>query len=318
MTEPAAAWRPPEAFLETVDTAFARLGSMLAAGAPTLGSHFADWQSELAGGAAPTAYYTHPDAFPLLLLPWWLDGTLHDEPDRELLDEVTYSSICGYFVVRLIDDLMDGDRAVPAGLLPAIIVLHTEFIATYLAQFRSDDPFWEVLEGTSMMSSEVAGRDAGLADIDRATFLETSARKVAGAVIPIAAVAHHAGRPDLVEPWSALVDRLGAWHQMRNDILDWRRDLERGRATFFLSEARRAVADADDPTSISAWVLDGGIEQGIGELEEAMTPLLDEAGRLGSDDLVSYLELRRSRLAADWQAMRPSLEAIRRLARALR
>ena len=46
--------------------------------APTLARHALTWQRTLAGGAEPEAYFLHPEAFPMVLLPWWLESTIHE------------------------------------------------------------------------------------------------------------------------------------------------------------------------------------------------------------------------------------------------
>ena len=62
----------------------------------------------LAGGAEPEAYFLHPEAFPMVLLPWWLESTIHEPPARGFQRDIVYSSVSGYYFVRMIDDLMDG------------------------------------------------------------------------------------------------------------------------------------------------------------------------------------------------------------------
>ncbi len=90
----------------------------------------AGWMRSLST-AEPADYFTHPEAFPMLLLPWWMEESISGSADPAFQSEIAYSSVCGYYFVRLLDDLMDGDNPPPAPVLPAMIVLHTEFQQTY-------------------------------------------------------------------------------------------------------------------------------------------------------------------------------------------
>jgi hypothetical protein len=292
-----------------------RLRQRLEKRAPALAAHTEEWLRWLGGDsdAGPAdRYFTHPRAFPMLLLPWWLEGTIRGSPSRSFQADVVYSTMCGYYFIRLIDDLMDGEGPPDRAVLPALIVLHTEFEQAYHPHFPSDHPFWGALTAASYDAAETAARDAALEHIERDDFLRTSARKVAGARVPLAAVCHRSGRLDLYEPWSDFVDLFGRWHQMLNDLLGWSADLGRGRTTYFLSEAQR-----HSPGSPGEWVLGDGLAWGIQQLDGWMDELLAAAPALGCPPLLAYLEARRLGLAREWQALETSLEPIRRIASTL-
>jgi len=161
----------------------------------------------------------------------------------------------------------------------------------------------------------MASVDAALTRIDRTTFMRVSARKTAGAKVPIAAVCHRYRRPELLEPWSAFIDLLGCWHQMLNDIRGWHRDLEAGRATYFLSEADARRGSAG---SVSDWIVTEGLEWGFSTLDGWMDEMLAAGGRLGCRPLVAYLEERGRSLQAERDALRPALAALERLSAAMR
>ena len=264
----------------------------------------------LSGGAPAERYFTNPQAFPMLLLPWWLEVSIRGSVARAFQRDVVYSTICGYYFVRMIDDAMDATPP-PAEVLPALIVLHAEFQHAYQHHFPYEHPFWDALLSASYEAAETASVDARVRPIDRTEFLRVSARKIAGAKVPIAAVCHHYGTPDLIEPWTVLVEALGRWHQMRNDIFDWRRDLERGTATYFLSEAsRRGVSDG----SVTEWVMTEGLEWGMAELDIWMKDLLEAAAALDSPPLLAYLEGRRRSLENDRRDVNEAYTSLRRLA----
>lgn len=220
----------------------------------------------------------------------------------------------GYYFVRMIDDLMDRDRPPPAAALPALIVLHTEFQRAYHRYFPHAHPFWDDLSAASLESAETASKDAGLSVIGPEQFIDTSARKIAGAKIPIAAVCHRYERPDLLSRWHTLVDLLGRWHQMGNDILGWSRDLEAGRRTYFLSEG---AARAGEWRHVSEWVLVDGLAWGRSKLDGWMQELQGEAAGLDCEPLAEYLRQRRRMADEEWEAIVPTIPALRRLATAL-
>jgi hypothetical protein len=269
---------------------------------------------QLAGGAPAVRYFTHPQAFPMLLLPWWLEQSLRGSPDAAFHGDVVYASITGYYFVRMIDDLMDGDDP-PASTIPALICLHTEFMRSYQRHFTDGHAFWHDLSAASYAAAETASADAGLIRIDRQTFEATSARKIAGAKIPLAAVCHRYGRADLVPAWSSVVDLLGRWHQMLNDVRGWNGDAQRGTATYFLTEAHR---HASSSSSVATWVVAEGLAWAYALLDGWMDELLVAAAGLDCPQLVAYLDARRRALAAEWATLEESLPALSRLAAALR
>lgn len=294
----------------TIDQAIARALERLE-GAPALARETEAWMLSLTDGAPPATYFTHPQAFPMLLLPWWLEGSLAAERDPAFDADLVGSTIDGYYVVRMIDDLMDGDRPPSPAAIPSLIPFQTGFLFGYHRHFPPGDPFWEALIGGALASAEMAAADAGLRVVDRERFVAISARKVTGAKLPILAVCHRYGRLDLIEPWSSFIDRLGCWHQMTNDIHGWSRDLAHGRATYFLGEA---AARAGGPRSIAEWVLTDGLAWGATQLDGWMSECAAAAEALDCPPLLAYLDDRRRGAAAEARALESSLAAMRRLA----
>src|SRR6266516_2742137 len=112
---------------------YGQMHRRLAAGAPTLAGHAEAWMGSLSGraggtgGAAPATYFTHPKAFPRLQLTWWLEEEIARSHDRAFQGDVFYSTLNGYYFVRMIDDLMDREPHPGSEVLPALIFFHTEF-----------------------------------------------------------------------------------------------------------------------------------------------------------------------------------------------
>jgi hypothetical protein len=226
-----------------------------------------------------------------------------------------YSTVNGYYLVRIVDDLMDGDDPPSREVLPALAFFHTEFEHTYVRYFPFGHPFWDAFTDSWFAGAEAASRDAGFETIDQARFVQVSARKIVGAKVPLAAVCHRYSRTELLEPWSGFVDLFGAWHQMLNDIVGWRRDADAGRTTYFLSQAasRRGSTEA-----IAEWAITDGLTWGRMELDGWMEKLVGAAHGLDCPPLVAYVDERRRAFELEWQRLLPDLVALGRLASALR
>jgi hypothetical protein len=269
----------------------------------------------LSGTDRPESYFMHPFAFPMLLLPWWLEGVIRGAPDRDFQTDVAYSTFNGYYFIRIIDDLMDRERQPAPEILPALVFFHTEFQSAFFDYFPHDDGFWRDFKAVSFASAEMASRDARLADVERTDFLEISSQKVAGAKVPIAAVCHRYKRPDLIAPWFDLVDRLGRSHQMLNDVLDWSRDLDHQRSTYFLSEALRQKGSHE---SVAEWVIHDGLKWGTLQLDQWADDLASSGQVLGCPSLVTYLARMRRAAAEQWGELGLSLRSLEQLATAIR
>ncbi|MEO7203668.1 MAG: hypothetical protein ABIZ52_01510 [Candidatus Limnocylindrales bacterium] len=271
--------------------------------------------SSLSRGAPLARYFTHPRAFPLLLLPWWLEGSIRASPSREFQRDLVYSSVNGYYAVRLIDDLMDGDKPPPREVIPALQFFHTEFERTYTRYFPFDHPFWEAFIDGWVAGADAASRDAGLEMIDEERFVQISAKKTVGARVPLAAVCHRYGRTELLEPWYGFVELFGAWHQMLNDMVGWNGDLDAGRTTYFLSQARASTRSTD---SIAEWVVGEGLSWGRSQLRAWMDKLAVAARGLECPPLVAYVAERQTAIEVEWQRLIPDLAALSRLASVMR
>lgn len=269
-----------------VARAMQRLLAELACATPNMAPPVAGWMRALAGDHPPEAYFTHPLAFPTLLLPWWVAQSLGHPADVGFHEDVAYSSINGYYFIRMIDNVMDGEATVEAGLLPALAFFHTEFQATYQAHFAAGHPFWALHRNVWLGTAEAAIHDARLGAITLEVFEQASARKVRAALIPVAAVCHHHGRAELIAPWSDMVHRLGKWHQMFNDSFDWHKDTLHGNMTYFLSEAQRLKHASETPME---WIVRGGFDSACDTLRQWMREAQALAATLNCPAMERYL-----------------------------
>ena len=283
---------------DIITTAVSRIDAEMAQEAPFMAQHASDWMRALSGSLQPAGYFLHPLAFPMLLLPWWAEKTCHPTPDLAFQSDLAYSTVNGYYYIRLIDNVMDGDVAVDLTLLPALNFFHTQFQAPYQRYFSAAHPFWNDFRRIWFRSGEAAMQDASLTEVDETLFVQIAAQKVCAARIPVAAVCYHHQRLDLIEPWFHVVDLLGCWHQMMNDVFDWHKDMEHQSQTYFLSEAGRRKASGE---AVTAWVVKEGFAWGSQTLHTWMAELKEMAQHLQSPDLSAYLE-ERDRLFSEREA----------------
>ena len=295
---------------DLVTAAVARLQTEMAQAAPVMAHHVARWMQYLSGTARPENYFKHPQAFPSLLLPWWLEKTICDSPDLPFQADLAYSTINGYYAIRLIDNLMDGHATVELKLLPALSFFQTQFQAVYRPYFAADQPFWDSFNTIWFHSAEATLQDATLTDLDARQFEQVSAQKVCAAKIPLAAACYRHSRPDLIEPWSHLVDLLGCWHQLLNDLFGWHRDYACQTRTYFLAEAERR-READEP--VAGWVAREGFGWAIGKSYGWMSALKVLADDLHSPELIAYLETRETMLHRQTQEVTAGLETISKI-----
>jgi hypothetical protein len=268
------------------------------------------WMRSLSGGHAAEAYFTHPMAFPTLLLPWWLEQSFGQSPNLALHGEITYSSINGYYFIRMIDNVMDGETTTEKGLLPVLAFFHTEFQSAYQTYFPAAHPFWDVYRTVWFGTHQAAIVDAQLTSIDLPAFETMAAQKVSAARIPVAAVCHYYGRTDVMDAWFALVHCLGKWSQMFNDVFDWHKDNANGNQTYFLSEASRLKLPHE---TLAGWVVREGFAHGCDTLHEWMREAQDLAAALNCSELNQHLAERSNLFEARAHKSLEGLQALGKL-----
>lgn len=246
-------------------------------------------------GLSPTGRaedrFRDPLMFPLLQLPWWLERHLVAEADPALQEDILYSSLNGYYFIRLIDDLMDAHRGASPRILPAAAHFHCEFIGTYQKRFGGDPGFWGPARRHWSRCNDSVAEEARAAALDLDRFLDLASRKFCAAKIPLVAVcAHHSRRGDL-EGWESLCDALGACYQMMDDLFDWLRDSRADRpTTFLLSEAARRARPGE---ALLDWMVREGWSWGVEQVENRFDVLEERALEVGSRDVVAHLDATR-------------------------
>jgi DNA-binding transcriptional regulator YbjK len=296
-----------------LDQALVRLDNELGLAMPGSTAQIIAWTEQLAGASSRRHYFQHPIAFPSLLLPWWVFHqilTPKQAADLDMQAKLVYSTVNGYYFIRLIDNLMDAHTTVEQQILPALGFFHTQFQSAYQLLFPADHPFWPLFRQIWFRSAEAVMRDAQLEIIDLETFRQTSAQKVCAAKIPVAAVCYYYDRIDLLAPWTRFVDLFGSWHQMFNDMFDWYKDSSNQNVTYFLSEADRRRRPGE---AVAAWVAREGFSWGLAMLQTWMEELHRSAEALDCPALADYLHTRQTGLEQQACAIQPGLQTVARL-----
>ena len=276
---------PPD-FLNTAELAAGRVRVELSRRSPLLGQRTTGWLISLGDIDHLEHYFTHPQAVPILALPWWLETSICGKPSIPFQSDLMYSTINGYYFTRMLDDVMDGHGVDPSAL-PALYHFHTQFQSTYSNYFGASSSFWAHFERMLMDTAEAAAADYLLGGINEESFSQTCARKSAAGAIPMAAVCYRYDRPALLEEWESLFRLFGRWHQMRDDLFDWSEDRSGGRHTWLLSEAERQRSKTE---SVPAWMGHRGFSWASEKMEGWMEEIIAAAIMLDSLDLVHYLE----------------------------
>src|SRR5205085_10498901 len=131
---------------------------------PLIAPHLHQWIKGLARSDAPADYFLHPVAFPLMLLPWWLERQLQDARDPAFQADLVLSNASLYYYIRLIDNVMDGHATVERKLLPAAGYFANQFHSIYHPYFDVGHPFWKFFSQTWSAFCDVTAADGQLAD----------------------------------------------------------------------------------------------------------------------------------------------------------
>jgi hypothetical protein len=278
---------------ELIAAAIARLQTEMAQAAPVMAHHVSRWLHHLAGVPQPENYFKHPQAFPSLLLPWWLEKNLDRACGLAFQADIVYSTINGYYAIRLADNLMDDHATVELKLLPALNFFQTQFQAAYQPYFAAGHSFWAYFNAVWFHSAEVTLQDAMVLELDATQFEQVAAQKTCAAKIPLAAVCYRYGRPDLIDPWERWVDLFGCWHQLLNDCFGWHRDYVGQTRTYFLAEAERRRAPDE---AVAGWVAREGFAWAMETAQGWMSVLKILTEDLHSPELLAYLKIRETML----------------------
>ena len=270
----------------------ARIQAELTRHAPFLAEQVRGWMAQLSATGLAPDYFLQPRMFPLLRLPLWAARSFTADPDSEFLADVIYSTVNGYYYIRLLDNLMDDHGTIELKILPATAFFHTEFQATYQKYFEAAHPFWEVFRSAWFSASDAVTHEFDLERIRQAEFERITAAKLAGARIPLAAVGFRYGTGQGMQRWENFTLALARWSQMEDDLFDWHHDLRHGKTSYFLTEANRCKGF----DTVDGWVIREGFRQWIEILQRELSALRDLVPPLNSADVASYLDLRESML----------------------
>jgi hypothetical protein len=266
-----------------------RLSNELYRCLPSMAESIENWMRTLAGTMSPGDYFRHPQAYPIFLLPLWIEQALRAEPDLVFQGDLIFSSMSIYYFIRVIDNIMDDGGKVEISLLPALGFFHTQWQRVYERYFPFAHPFWEYFQQIWFESGEVVYQDALLHDSSLEQFFAISGKKSHASRIPIAAVCYRYEQPHQLNGWLPFCERFERWNQMYNDIFGWVGDFQHRRTTFFLSEAQRRKLPGE---SVASWVAREGFDWAINLLNTWLVELYSSAQTLNIGDVINYLKLR--------------------------
>jgi hypothetical protein len=254
---------------------------------PELAAPLTRWMRALAPGASLASYFTGALEFPVFALPWWMEQSIRDSVDTSLQKKLIYSTVCGSYYIRLIDDIMDVSPTATPGLLPACAFLLSEFERVYRDLFSADHPFWPIYRQSWIKAAGVTIEDATSKTVPLARFLRFSALKTSAAKIPLAAICFQYRRPEMFAPWAGFCEAYGRFAQMLDDVFDWHHDDQRQpRSTYFLTVGAQRKRRTE---SLADWVFREGFDWGIVRSLRFLNDARRRTGPLGSKPLAAFI-----------------------------
>jgi hypothetical protein len=225
--------------------------------------------------------------FPHFLLPWWFSPTAEREADADFQTDLIYSSINGYYAIRLCDNIADNDGPPELrSLAPCTLYFDSEAIAPYRTHFPASHAFWKSFDTFLAGQAEASTVDSLLQDVDGETFASLSSQKFTGTKIPMAAVRwRYPVLEGSFDRWLDFVDCLGNFTQFNNDFFDWRRDSLHGITTYVSSEAKRQAPDE----SLTSWFVREGFDWGAGELKLRFGHVILRAEGLDNEGILNWV-----------------------------
>jgi hypothetical protein len=248
-------------------------------------------------------------SFPIVVLPYWLSPISERVVDGEFQTDVIYSSISGYYSIRLCDNIADNDCSPELRkLAPCTLYFDSEAIRPYRKHFPANHKFWSLLDKFLALQAEASAADSLLDDVDEETFASLSSMKFTGTKIPISAVRfRYQGTETVFERWLRLVDCLGNFAQFSNDFFDWQHDSIHGITTYVTSESRRRAPEE----SIATWFFREGFDWGAEELKLRFENVKLLAEAIGNEAVLDWLIVRGRALDADIDKVRSGLELLK-------
>ena len=278
---------------ELIEAGAARLEETIRTETPGLAEPALAWIRSLTLTNRLADYFHHPLRFPMLRLPGW--AVEHEAPNhRALFADTIYSTMAGYYHIRLLDDLVDRQTGAPLELLPLAALFHTEFQSAYLPHFPAASPFWPVFRHRWLgLADATVARPAPGPDQAAALFARATAT-VGAVVIPLRALTLGMGVPERFDQWEPVVLELARIDQLMDDVLDWQPDLARSQPNLLLADGAERAQPGE---SSAAWVVREGYRRGLAAVRKRLNELTPAATALGSAPLLGFLAGRRA--AAD-------------------
>jgi hypothetical protein len=293
-----------------VATSIERLRNRLHIELPLLAQDVSTWMDDIAPGGEAANYLSDPLMFPIVQLPGWLFQTLTGRADADFLSDVSYSTVSGYYHIRLLDNVRDRHGTIETSLLPATGLFEREFRSVYQKYFSPEHPFWNCFERFWVATTASVEKEATLRDMELEDFREIAANKFAAAKIPLSAVAYSCQRPDVLPLWLHFCDEFARATQSLDDLFDWQDDLQGGRCTYFLAEGARRKEKHE---STESFVLREGFFRGAQCLREWTMLVHELATQLNCRALIQYLDQREQTLAAKLAPIQRGLENLQQL-----
>lgn len=256
----------------------------------------------------------HAGFVPIFELPRWAQISVRGSVDADRDAELTYSTLCGYLFIRLIDDIVDDqNESARLGAL-ALGVFDYEFLRAYRSFFSDDHAFWQQFEQHWRWSLDMTAEDVAADVTNREQFKQVAAGKLGAVRIPVTAACLLADRNDAVDAWLTLCDAVSRLYQFADDITDWQADLAAGRNSWLLSEADSQRACNE---SISAWMLRSGYTWSFARLDEWTAEAVAAANTVESAEAREHVTSFRDAMHRKLRELEPALAKLADLASAL-
>ena len=279
---------------------------------PAVAAQVVTWMNSLSPTGHAADYFTQRSLFPMLLLPVWMAGAGAREPsDWEFQSDLAYSTINGYYFIRMLDNVMDDHASVETHLLPMSAFFHAEFQRVYQRYFEHPHPFWGWFDSLWLVSANAVCREAFTSNMDLNGFREIAANKMCAAKIPLVAVHYRSGETTDLAIWLQFANRLAHWWQFFDDLMDWCKDYSRGTCTYFLCEGNRQKRPEE---SLHRWVAREGFEWGIETLLQWMRDIRELSIGLRSSAADTFLDDRAQLFRAIVDRTLPGVKTLAQLA----
>ncbi|MDX2057090.1 MAG: hypothetical protein SFV24_04760 [Gemmatimonadales bacterium] len=294
---------------DLVEAGADRLEAVIRTEMPGSAERALDWLRGLTGSGRLADYFLHPTRFPMVRLPVWaIEAEAADH--RTLVGDTIYSTMAGYYHIRLLDDVMDRMPDAPLELLPLAGLFHLEFQSAYQPHFPAESPFWAVFRSRWL---RLADWTVPPTDPDGGKLLlERAGATVGAVVIPLRALTLGVGAPDRFERWEPVVLALARVEQWIDDVVDWQQDLDRGQPNLLLAAGATRARPGE---ASAAWVVREGYRWGLATARARLDELEPAARLLASAPLAAFLDRRRAALAALVARTEAGLDQLAALAR---